>query len=135
MHGLDVPAALSKLGLSGELQSNAGLFACSAALNTPCVPLHFYGAVGAVRSLEQISSRLREEKPAELQEKQRREGVLSEEDHRVLELSQSDVMRNMVTNTSYLTLLLDLGFSLYIVRRLTKSQANKEDTVEVDSES
>ncbi|CAE8617953.1 unnamed protein product [Polarella glacialis] len=45
MQGLDVSASLTWLGLSSELQKDAGLFACAAALNVPLAPLHFYGSV------------------------------------------------------------------------------------------
>merc|ERR1719247_1727950 len=62
MYGLDVSAALSKWGLTSELQNDAGLFACSAALNTLLSPLHFCGAVAAAHHLENTSAKLWREK-------------------------------------------------------------------------
>lgn len=131
MHGLDVPGALSRWGLSGELQADAGLFACAAAINVPCAPLHFLGAVGAVDKLERMGARIWLEKQLELDETERQNGRLSEEEQLYKELSEADVKHNFVTNMAYLTLLIDLGFSLYIMRRMSKSQA-KRDLAKVD---
>jgi len=126
MHGLDVPAALSRWGLSGELQSDAGLFACAAAMNVPCMPLHFLGAVHAVRGLEQVASRIWIEKQRELEEVESQNGGLTEEEQGYKEISEADVAHNFVTNVAYLTLLFDLVFALWIMRRMSRSQSKAD---------
>lgn len=58
-HGLDVASLLSTLGLSGELQGDSGLLACTVAVNVGFTPLHFLGAVrswGAARGRLQVGS-------------------------------------------------------------------------------
>eukprot|EP00927_Polykrikos_kofoidii_P046045 TRINITY_DN40226_c0_g1_i1.p1 TRINITY_DN40226_c0_g1~~TRINITY_DN40226_c0_g1_i1.p1 ORF type:complete len:479 (-),score=77.10 TRINITY_DN40226_c0_g1_i1:231-1667(-) len=138
--GLDVPSWLAALGLSGELQSGAGLLACAAALNVSCSPLHFIGAVGVVNGLENFASRMWREQQEELRVLSRRVAAASsyqsegerkeaaskldtekpEADNRVAddqeELTEIDVRNNLVLNVAILTLLIDIGVMLYIAK-------------------
>mmetsp|Transcript_107746 Transcript_107746/g.347853 ORF Transcript_107746/g.347853 Transcript_107746/m.347853 type:complete len:389 (+) Transcript_107746:56-1222(+) len=127
MHGLDVPAALAAWGLSDELQSGAGLLAGAAALNAPCVPLHFCGAVAAVRGLEGLAARAwlehRRALRSALRAAGKGQGGLTEEERRSLRVTAPEAQRNFVANASYLVLLLDLGFSLWLLRRLSQGRA------------
>lgn len=62
MQGMDLPNLLTSWGLSGDLQADSGLLACTAALNVMFTPFHFYGSVVIVQGFERLATRLWEER-------------------------------------------------------------------------
>lgn len=129
-HGLDVPGMLSGWGFSGDLQSDSGLLACTAALNVGFTPLHFYGAVAAVSALERFGGRLWRDRQRELAEKQAQQLELTEVEKEHLEMSESHMAAAVVGSVAFLTLFLDLAFAIYIMRKLYGSQKKKGDVAE-----
>lgn len=122
-HGLDVSGALTHWGFSTELQGNAGLFACSAAINTLCTPLHFYGAVRVVTSLEKSAAatwHVREMKRVE--EVINHAGEHYQARHRLMPFPQGDFVHALVAALACACVMFDLAFSLYLVRRLSQAQ-------------
>lgn len=124
MHGLDVSGQLSAWGLSADLQADSGLLAGTAALNVGFAPLHFVGAVAAVASVERLGSRLWLDRQAELREKRLHapEVPLSTEEQEHLDMPESQMVSVVVAAAVILTLVFDLAFALYMVRRLHGSQ-------------
>merc|ERR1712087_751716 len=108
---MDLPSILTSWGLSGELQADSGLLACTAALNVVFTPLHFYGSVAIVQCFERLATRLWEERQQELIEKEKVGDVLTEEHMR----------KAVVGSASVLALCFDLAVSLFIMRRMYSS--------------
>jgi len=124
LHGLDLPAILSSWGFPSALQSDAGLFACAAALNTFCVPLHFYGTVSTIAILDRQASLLWQVKEQELQDIWRetasRVALDDGADVEVKPLTEEDVQAKVVSRASFLFLVVQLGVSVFIFRRMSK---------------
>merc|ERR1712087_1074523 len=119
---MDLPSILTSWGLSGELQADSGLLACTAALNVIFTPLHFYGSVAIVQCFERLATRLWEERQQELKEKEKVGDVLTEEeeDHKQ-NLTEEHMRKAVVGSASVLALCFDLAVSLFIMRRMYSS--------------
>lgn len=172
-YGLDVPGVLSQLGLSGDLQDEAGLLACCSVLNVALTPIHFCGTVNGIQYLEQRASDVWQEEQREEREKTKvafddKSGsnaptestidgitgappsclfpISSEEQYVKMasspssqnqtdggdikdaeeEFTEEKCQQNIVWNVAWCALLLDLGFVMYIARRLTKAQVSPQ---------
>lgn len=121
MQGMDLPGTLSSWGLSGDLQADSGLLACTAALNVTFTPLHFYGSVATVLCFDRLATRLWAERQGELEEKEKTGVLTEEEDDHKQNLSEEHMRKAVVGGASVLALCFDLAVSLFIMRRMFKS--------------
>lgn len=122
-HGLDISGVLSHWGFSSELQADAGLLACAAGFNTMLAPVHFVGAVRLAQFLEkQAISSWREEQRVKSHTPVER--VPEEED----EQTESDYCRNLLSNMALLGVIMDVGFTVYIMKRLARAQTQTADS-------
>eukprot|EP00928_Gymnodinium_smaydae_P092801 TRINITY_DN7673_c0_g1_i1.p1 TRINITY_DN7673_c0_g1~~TRINITY_DN7673_c0_g1_i1.p1 ORF type:complete len:505 (-),score=147.45 TRINITY_DN7673_c0_g1_i1:68-1582(-) len=145
--GLDVSGALTAWGFSDDLQNDAGFLAAAAALNVGCIPLHFAGAVRSVHFLEDLASRMFEERQSELQELRRSyerqakaaaeakakapaadadaaAAKAEAEEEEEEPLTKQEVTTNLVNNVSLFVVMLDLAVMMYVMRRLSASASS-----------
>jgi len=128
-YGIDVPLALSAIGMSGELQSNAGLLACAAAVNTCGCPLHFIAAVRAIQLFEQQATAAWRKK--EFEHRKRKIATATsepvredaeEDGSKERHVTEAEMQKNLIKQMTLITLLLYTGFIFWVMRWLARSQ-------------